>query len=300
MNTGAEAVETAIKAARKWAYEVKGVPEGKAEILVCADNFHGRTTAIVGFSSEPEYRDGFGPFTPGFRLLPYGDADGGRGRDHPEHRRPSWSSRSRARRRSSFRPTATCARCARSATRNNVAADRRRDPAGLGRTGKLFASSTRASRPDVVISARRSPAASTRSRRVLADDDGHGRVPARRPRLDLRRQPARRRGRPRGAARAGRREAGERSAELGAYFMAGLRQIRSPTSRRCAARACGSASSCTARPAAPATSARRCSDEGCSCKETHDHVIRFAPPLVIEKEDRLGARPHRRCTTLTP
>jgi len=73
MNTGAEAVETAIKAARKWAYKIKGVADGKAEILVFENNFHGRTTTIVGFSSEAQYQDGFGPFTPGFRLLPYGD-----------------------------------------------------------------------------------------------------------------------------------------------------------------------------------------------------------------------------------
>src|SRR5690606_24036237 len=75
MNTGAEAVETAIKAARKWGYTVKGIPEDQAEILVFANNFHGRTTTIVGFSSEAQYRSGFGPFTPGFRILPYGDAD---------------------------------------------------------------------------------------------------------------------------------------------------------------------------------------------------------------------------------
>ena len=74
MNTGAEAVETAIKAARKWAYTVKGVPSGAAEIVVCAGNFSGRTTTIVGFSSEAQYRDGFGPFTPGFVTVPFGDA----------------------------------------------------------------------------------------------------------------------------------------------------------------------------------------------------------------------------------
>lgn len=74
MNTGAEAVETALKAARKWGYKVKGVPADKAEIIVCKNNFHGRTTTVVGFSSEPQYRDGFGPFTPGFRLIDYGDA----------------------------------------------------------------------------------------------------------------------------------------------------------------------------------------------------------------------------------
>lgn len=75
MNTGAEAVETAIKAARKWAYTKKGVPENKAEIIVCEGNFHGRTTTIVGMSSEADYRAGFGPFSPGFHLIPYGDAD---------------------------------------------------------------------------------------------------------------------------------------------------------------------------------------------------------------------------------
>ncbi|MBK5097685.1 MAG: ornithine--oxo-acid transaminase [Gemmatimonadetes bacterium] len=75
MNTGAEAVETALKAARKWGYEVKGVPEDRAEIIVCANNFHGRTTTIVGFSSEAQYKAGFGPFAPGFVTIPYGDSD---------------------------------------------------------------------------------------------------------------------------------------------------------------------------------------------------------------------------------
>src|SRR5712691_20925 len=73
MNTGAEAVETAIKAARRWAYFVKGVPRDRAEIIVADGNFHGRTTTIISFSSEPDYRDGFGPFTPGFRSVPFGD-----------------------------------------------------------------------------------------------------------------------------------------------------------------------------------------------------------------------------------
>ena len=75
MNSGAEAVETAVKAVRKWGYEVKGVPENKAEIIVCADNFHGRTMGIVGFSTDPDARTGFGPFAPGFRTVPYGDLD---------------------------------------------------------------------------------------------------------------------------------------------------------------------------------------------------------------------------------
>ena len=75
MNSGAEAVESAIKVARKWGYEVKGVPAGQAEIIVAADNFHGRTVAIVGFSTDPQSRGGFGPFAPGFKVVPYGDAE---------------------------------------------------------------------------------------------------------------------------------------------------------------------------------------------------------------------------------
>ncbi len=74
MNTGAEAVETALKAARKWGYQVKGVPDGQAEIIACAGNFAGRTISIISFSSEPQYRAGFGPYTPGFKLVPFGDA----------------------------------------------------------------------------------------------------------------------------------------------------------------------------------------------------------------------------------
>src|SRR5512143_3422402 len=74
MNSGAEAVETAIKAARKWGYTLKGVPADQAEIIACSDNFHGRTVTLVGMSTEPQYREGFGPFTPGFKTIPYGDA----------------------------------------------------------------------------------------------------------------------------------------------------------------------------------------------------------------------------------
>src|SRR6266536_5222810 len=73
-NGGAESVETALKAARKWGHRIKGIADGRAEVIVCDGNFHGRSITIVGFSSEPQYRDGFGPFTPGFRSIPFGDA----------------------------------------------------------------------------------------------------------------------------------------------------------------------------------------------------------------------------------
>ncbi len=86
MNTGAEAVETAIKVARKWGYEVKGVPTDQAKIIVASGNFHGRTTTIVGFSDDPDARDGFGPFTPGFEAVPYGDLGSPGGGDRHHHR----------------------------------------------------------------------------------------------------------------------------------------------------------------------------------------------------------------------
>ena len=85
MNSGAEAVETAIKLARKWAYIKKGVPRYEAEIIVASGNFHGRTVSIVSFSTEPLYRDDFGPFTPGFKVVPFGDASAHRESDHPHH-----------------------------------------------------------------------------------------------------------------------------------------------------------------------------------------------------------------------
>ena len=75
MNTGAEAVETAIKLARKWGYRVKGVPHDRAEIVACRNNFHGRTTTLIGFSSESQYRDDFGPYAPGFSLVEFGDLE---------------------------------------------------------------------------------------------------------------------------------------------------------------------------------------------------------------------------------
>ena len=117
MNTGAEAVETAIKVARKWGYRVKGVPENTASIVVMEGNFHGRTTTIISFSDDKIARDEYGPYTPGFRTVTYGDADAlraGRSTTPPSR---CCSSRSRARPASSSRPRATCARCGRSATR---------------------------------------------------------------------------------------------------------------------------------------------------------------------------------------
>ena len=153
MNSGAEAVETAIKAARKWGYTVKGVPDGEvgqAEIIACADNFHGRTIAIVGMSTEPQYRQGFGPFPPGFKIIPYGDAkaledaltpntvgfvvepiQGESGVHIP--------------------PEGYLKRAADICKKNNVLFIADEIQSGLGRAGKLFACQWEGVRPDVAI-----------------------------------------------------------------------------------------------------------------------------------------------------
>ena len=164
MNTGAEAVESGIKVARKWGYEVKGVPEGRARIIVAADDFHGRTTTIVGFSTDPDARGGFGPFTPGFDVVPYGDLAALRGRGHARHRRraaradPGRGGRDRAARRLPGRGPGDLRRPPR-------AVRRRRDPVGA-RPHRAPArdAAPRASTPTSTCSARRSAAASCRCR----------------------------------------------------------------------------------------------------------------------------------------
>ena len=151
MNTGAEAVETAIKVSRKWGYEVKGVPADQAKIIVAAGNFHGRTTTIVGFSDDPDARDGFGPFTPGFVIVPYGDLAALEAAIDAEHRRRPASSRSRARAAWSSRRTATCAASATSAPQHDVLFAADEIQAGLGRTGTTFACDHEGVVPDIYI-----------------------------------------------------------------------------------------------------------------------------------------------------
>jgi ornithine--oxo-acid transaminase len=282
MNSGAEAVETAIKAARKWAYKVKGVPDGQAEILVFANNFHGRTTTIVGFSTEAQYQDGFGPFTPGFRVLPYGDAEAVEAAMHPNVAavlvEPIQGEGG------IIIPPAGYLRRLREITqRHHALLVVDEIQSGLGRTGKMFAFEHEGIRPDVVIVGKALSGGFYPVSAILADDEvmsvfrpgDHGSTYGGNP---LAAAVAR-------AALTALVEEGmvESSARLGGYFLERLRAIDSPWIRE--VRGKGLWIGIELRP--EAGGARRFCEalmrEGLLCKETHDHVIRIAPPLVIDR-----------------
>jgi ornithine--oxo-acid transaminase len=150
MNSGAEAVETALKAARKWGYKVKGIPQNQAEIIVCAGNFHGRTISVVSFSSDEQYRDGFGPYTPGFKIIPYGDIEALRNAITPNTCaflvEPIQGEAGIV-----IPPTGFLREAAELCRQNNALLMLDEIQSGLGRTGKLFAYMHEGITPDVLI-----------------------------------------------------------------------------------------------------------------------------------------------------
>ena len=194
MNTGAEAVETAVKAARRWGYRVKGIAKDKAEIIVAAGNFHGRTTTVTSFSTEPDYRDGFGPFTPGFKAVPFGDLDAVERAITPDTAavlmEPIQGEAGII-----VPPDGFLKGLRRLCDEHNVLLILDEVQSGLGRTGKWFAYRARghpAGRADSRQGAGRRRAAGVGVRRQARTDE---RVHAGLARLDLRRQSARRDGR---------------------------------------------------------------------------------------------------------
>lgn len=283
MNSGAEAVETAVKLARKWAYTVKGVPRHQAEIIVAGGNFHGRTVTIISFSTEPSYRDDFGPFTPGFVTVKYGDAvdlekainantaavmlepiQGEAGVIVP--------------------PDGYLKKVAAICKENNVLLIADEIQTGLGRTGRLFACDHEDVRPDVMILGKALAGGFYPVSAVLADKPvlglfkpgDHGSTFGGNP---LAASVAR------AALRVLREEKlAERSAELGEYFMEQLSEIPSPHVKQVRGR--GLLIGVELKP--QAKGARRFCEalqqKGILAKETHEHVIRFAPPLVIDRE----------------
>ena len=287
MNTGAEAVETAIKAARRWAYQVKGVPEGEAEILVFENNFHGRTTTIVGFSTEEGSRAGFGPFTPGFTILPYGDAAAVERALAERGRRIAaiLVEPIQGEARIVVPPEGYLRRLRQLADEHRTLLVADEIQSGLGRTGKLFAFEHEGIRPDVVIVGKAlsgglypvSGILATEEVMGVFDPGSHGSTYG---------------GNPLAAAVAVEalrviveERLPERSAELGAYALERLRRLYSPHVKEVRGR--GLWIGIELHP--EAGGARRFCEalqrEGVLAKETHKHVIRMAPPLVITRED---------------
>jgi ornithine--oxo-acid transaminase len=281
MNSGAEAVETAVKTARKWGYKVKGIPEGKAEIIVCANNFHGRTITIVSFSTDEQYRDGFGPFTPGFKVIPFGDVNALRAAITPNT--CAFLVEPIQGEAGILIPPAGYLKQAAEICRNNrVLLMVDEIQSGLGRTGKLFAYMHDGIVPDLLIVGKALAGGFYPVSAVLASKEilgvykpgDHGSTFG---------------GNPLGCAVARtalrvllEERMVERSAELGGYFLEKLKTIRSPHLKEVRGRGLwiGIELDVPARPYCEALK-----QEGILCKETHDHVIRVAPPLVIKREE---------------
>ncbi len=284
MNSGAEAVETAIKAARKWGYTKKGVKKDKAEIIVCENNFAGRTTTIVGFSTEPLYRQWFGPFTPGFKIIPYGDAKALE-KAISKHTVAFLVEPIQGEGGIIVPPPGYLRQAAEICRAHNVLLILDEIQTGLGRTGKLFAFEHEGIKPDVItvgkaLSGGFYPVSAVLSRKDVLGvftPGEHGSTFG---------------GNPLACAVA--REAlriiveerlVENAFKMGVYLMEKLRSIRSKHVKE--VRGKGLLVGVELYP--EAGGARRFCEElqkkGLLCKETHEHVIRFAPPLVITKKD---------------
>ena len=284
MNTGAEAVETAIKLARKWAYTRKGVPSGEAEILAFANNFHGRTTTIVGFSSEPQYREGFGPFTPGFELLPFGDASAARAAVGPNTAavlvEPIQGEGGIV-----VPPDGFLTELREVCSERNALLIVDEIQSGLGRTGRMFAHEHDGIRPDAMLLGKALSGGLYPVSVVVADAEimnvfepgDHGSTYG---------------GNPVGAAVARAalavlQDEGlvENSARLGEYALGRLRRVRSPLVREVRGRGLWIGVELHESAGGARPYCEELARQGLLCKETHDHVIRFAPPLVIGREE---------------
>ncbi|MGB9742738.1 MAG: ornithine--oxo-acid transaminase [candidate division WOR-3 bacterium] len=284
MNSGAEAVETAIKCARRWGYTKKGVQPDRAEIIVAANNFHGRTTTIISFSTEPLYRDGFGPFTPGFRIIPYDDITALKAAINPNTvallLEPIQGEAGIIVPRQGYL-TAARELC----RENNILFILDEIQTGLGRTGRLFCYQYEDARPDVLILGKAlgggcipiSAVLSSREIMSVFVPGNHGSTFG---------------GNPLACAVAKtavevilEEKLPERSAELGAYFQHRLKALSSPKVKEIRGR--GLFIGVELKPEA-GTARQYCEqllNLNILAKDTHQQVIRFAPPLVIKKEE---------------
>ncbi len=284
MNTGAEGVETALKAARKWGHKVKGIADGKAEIIVCNGNFAGRTTTIVGFSSEPQYRDGFGPFAPGFIAVPFGDAAALEAAITP--------------RTAAFLvepiqgeggiivpPAGYLAACREICTRHNALLICDEVQTGLGRTGRLLACQHENVKPDGLILGKALGGGLLPVSAFLAREDvmavfrpgDHGSTFGGNPlaaavgtaALQLLKQD----------------NLAERADKLGSRLLEGLRAIRHPAIREVRGKGLLIGLDLDPAQVSARTFCERLLQHGVLSKETHETVVRFAPPLVITEQE---------------
>ncbi|GKW47370.1 ornithine--oxo-acid transaminase [Planococcus sp. NCCP-2050] len=281
MNTGAEAVETAFKAARRWAYDVKGVEDGQAEIIACNGNFHGRTMTAVSLSSDPEYRRGFGPMLPGINLIPFGDLEALKNAITPNT--AAFLIEPIQGEAGIIMPEEGFLKAARELCReNNVLFIADEIQCGLARTGKMFACEWEDVNPDIYILGKALGGGVFPISCVVADSDilgvfnpgSHGSTFGGNPlacavsiaSMEVLQE----------------ENLAQRSLELGEYFMEKLREIEHPSIKEVRGRGLFIGMELTeeARPYC-----EQLKELGLLCKETHDTVIRFAPPLVISKED---------------
>ncbi len=283
MNTGAEAVETAIKAARKWAYTVKGVPDDQAEILVFENNFHGRTTTIVGFSSEPQYRANFGPFAAGFRILPFGDIEAVRAAIGPNTAAVLFEP-IQGEGGIIIPPDGYLTQLRQLTDEHRVLLIADEIQSGLGRTGRMLACDHEQVRPDMVVLGKALSGGFYPVSAVLADDEvmdvftpgDHGSTYGGNP----------------VAAAVGcaaldvivDEKLVERSAELGDYLIQGLGRLESPRVKEIRGRGLWVAIELHPEAGGARRFCEQLQRQGLLCKETREHVIRLAPPLVITRE----------------
>lgn len=284
MNTGAEAVETALKIARKWAYYKKGIPKYEGEIIVAENNFHGRTITVISFSTEAQYKDGFGPFTPGFKIVPYGDADAIK--EAINEKTIAVLLEPIQGEGGVIVPPEGYLKKVREITKeNNVLLIWDEIQTGLGRTGKLFAYEWEDARPDILVVGKALGGGVYPVSAALADNEimdvikpgDHGSTFG---------------GNPLGAAVAIasldviiEEKLPENAYKMGQYFMEKLKNIKSPCVKEVRGKGlligveikkeCG-----TARPYC-----EKLKELGILAKDTHHQVIRFAPPLIITKEE---------------
>ena len=283
VNTGLEAVETGLKAARKWGYRVKGIPEGKAHIIACENNFHGRSITIVGFSSDPQYRDGFGPFAPGFSLIPFGEASALEAAITP-HTSAFLVEPIQGEGGIVVPPAGYLAECARICRKHRVLLLCDEIQTGMGRTGKFLASEHEHVKPDGLMLGKGlgggllpvSAFVATSELMQVFDPGSHGSTFG---------------GNPLAAAVALEALAVlfdekliDRARDLGEYLLAQLKTLHSPAIREVRGKGLFVGIEVDSRRTDARTIVDRLLARGLLSKDTHGTVVRFAPPLVVAKE----------------